>query len=92
MSCGVPVFSPIAHTHSIGKHLRHIDPADHDFWLRVDDPLMQAAHGMINLTAVSWEHSVGMAYERDYFRSAGKPIVYWQPGSKPPLTLLRLSG
>ena len=79
---GVPVFSPIAHTHPVAMHGR-IDPLDHSIWLPADAPMMQAAHGLIVYRAESWERSYGIGEEIKAFQAAGKPIHYLDPGPIP---------
>lgn len=84
----VPVFSPIAHSHSIAvAGLRDVQ-VDHNFWMHADAPLMEAAGGLIVVTAESWEKSSGMAEEIKRFTAAGKPVVYWNPLELVPAILL----
>jgi len=80
---GVPVFSPIAHTHPIALHAG-LDPLDHTIWLPCDRPMMDAAHGLIMLKAESWEQSYGMKVELETFQTLGKPVVWMTPGFVPP--------
>jgi hypothetical protein len=82
LRAGVPVFSPIVHTHSVAVRCG-IDPFDHSIWMPVDAPLMHAASGLILLCAESWEQSYGMRVERDAFEAAGKPVVYMDPDVLP---------
>lgn len=79
---GVPVFSPIAHTHPIAIR-SGIDPHDHKIWLPAERPIMDCASGLIMLRAESWEISYGMNVEREAFAVAGKPIVWMDPGVLP---------
>jgi hypothetical protein len=79
LRAGVPVFSPITHTHPISIHGR-IDPTDHDIWMRADQPMMDAARGMIVFKAAGWSESKGVQIEIDTFRSAGKPVLFIAPG------------
>lgn len=79
---GVPVFCPIAHTHGPAIH-GNIDPLAHEIWIPADKPFMDAACGLIMLTAESWEQSYGMRVERDAFLAAGKPVVWMTPGEVP---------
>ena len=81
---GIPVYSPIAHTHPIAM-IGELDPYDHAIWLPFDHPLMVAAKGLIVLMAESWEQSYGMKVEIDQFKAAGKPVVYMTPGILPDL-------
>lgn len=81
---GVPVFSPIAHSHGIA-HIGGIDPASHAIWLPADAPMMQAAMGLIVLRLRGWMQSVGVAAEVAEFQRAGKPIRHMQRGFLPTL-------
>lgn len=78
---GLSVYSPIVHTHCIATR-GNINPLDHDFWLAVDDPLMQAAAGLIVVMMPGWKESRGVTEEIAYFRAAKKPIMYleWEDG------------
>lgn len=78
---GISVYSPIAHTHPIAEHGR-LDPLDHDIWLPVDRPLMDAAKGLIVLKLEGWSRSYGLAHEIEVFASAGKPVIYMTPDRK----------
>lgn len=79
---GLPVYSPIAHTHAIALH-GELDPLDHEIWLPADQPMMDAARGLIVLKMDGWEVSRGLRYEIDTFYGRGKPIVYLSPGAMP---------
>lgn len=79
---GVPVFSPIAHTHPIAMHST-LDPIDLELWLAVDRPMMEAAKGIIMCCLPSWQDSRGMEHEREFFASRGRPVIYMEPGVVP---------
>jgi hypothetical protein len=81
---GVPVFSPIAHSHGIAE-IGGIDPASHAIWLPADAPMMRAAMGLIVLQLPGWDMSIGVAAEIAEFRLAGKPVRYMTPGVVPAL-------
>ena len=83
---GVPVFSPIAHSHPISEH-GGINPLDHDIWLPADKPFMDAARGCIVVMADGWQESYGVKFEIDTFYHAGKPFVFMQPGVVPAAVL-----
>lgn len=72
---GLPIFSPIAHTHPIAIE-GGIDPLDLETWLRVDQPFIEAAAGLIVYQADGWESSKGIAHEIEAFQRAGKPVLY----------------
>lgn len=87
MRAGVPVFSPIAHTHPIAEY-GDLDPVDGPFWERVDAPMVKAAGGLIMVRALNWAHSDGMAGELRDFNEAGKPVIWWTPDDPVPAELL----
>lgn len=72
---GVPVLSPIAHSHPIAIH-GGLDELDHDLWMKADAPLMDAASGLLVLMMPGWRESRGIAQELDSFTRAGKPIEF----------------
>ncbi len=75
MKSGVRCFSPIAHSHPVALH-GGIDELDHDFWMDVDRPFMEAASGLIVVRMPGWRESVGVLAEIDYFTRAGKPVEF----------------
>lgn len=77
---GFAVFCPIAHTHSVAHH-GNIPKKDHDFWMRVDKPMVDAAVGMIILTMEGWQESEGLQQEVEWFRAAAKPVLFLEPGA-----------
>lgn len=81
---GIPAYSPISHTHPLAEH-GDIDPLDHAFWMKADEPFMRAAKGLIVLTMEGWKQSVGVQFEIDEFVKAGKPVIYCAPGEIPEL-------
>lgn len=83
MKAGVPVFSPIAHSHPVQRECPYL-PDSHEFWVeQVDLPMMQAALGLIVLQADGWRESRGMTWEIGWFKEQGKPIVPMDPGTVP---------
>jgi hypothetical protein len=75
---GVPVYSPIAHTHPIAIY-GGIDPLDLDIWLPFCKPFMHAAKAVIYLEAESWEVSAGMQWEGSDFSKNGVPGKSMKP-------------
>lgn len=75
MTQGLNVFCPIAHSHPISEFggCRH---KDHEFWMRVDRPMVDHACGMIICEMPGWQESVGIGMEIDWMNAAGKPIFY----------------
>ena len=82
LKAGVPVFSPIAHTHGPAEY-GGIDPRDHDFWMRADSPFMELCSGLIVLRADGWKESRGVTAELKYFRHSAKPVIWMEPGILP---------
>ena len=82
VQAGIPVFSPIAHTHDVAIYGR-LDPLAHTLWMPADRPFMEAAKGMILLTLEGWEESYGVEIEMNYFASARKPVYWMAPGQIP---------
>ena len=87
---GIPVFSPIAHTHPVAKAGR-MDLADHTIWLPADQPMMDAAVGVIVVRMPGWDKSRGIAHEIETFRTAGKPVLYIDPPASAPLPALDIA-
>jgi len=75
---GIPVYSPIAHTHPIAI-ASGMDPLDHEIWLPADEPLARAAHGLLLAQMRSWDTSYGLSEEQKIFRDDGKPVVFIDP-------------
>ena len=70
---GVPIFSPIAHSHSIAVE-SGIDIYSHAIWMPVDQPFMDAALGMIIAPMEGWRESYGVKLEIEEFERGFKPI------------------
>jgi hypothetical protein len=82
INAGVPVFSPIAHSHGPAIHAR-IPLTDHTIWLTADRPFMEAAWGLLVCMMPSWEKSHGIAEEIKFFCAAGKIVRYILHGAVP---------
>ncbi|GAN79828.1 hypothetical protein Aam_030_061 [Acidocella aminolytica 101 = DSM 11237] len=78
MGMGYPVYSPIVHGHPVAARAG-IHMTDHDFWMKVDAPMMESAKGIIVYMATGWEESRGMAHEIKEFVRMRKPILHIQP-------------
>lgn len=79
---GIPVFSPIAHTHPVAIH-GNLDPLDHSIWLEADRTFMEAARGIIVCKMQGWDESYGVKFEIEAFERMGKPVFYMEPGVVP---------
>lgn len=82
VKAGVLVFSPIVHTHPLAV-VGCMDPYDHDIWIPIDTPMMEAASGLIVLKSNGWLKSKGIKMEIKKFREDGKPIFFMDPGIVP---------
>lgn len=82
IEAGVPVYSPIAHTHPIAQ-AGGIDPHDHDIWLPAGKPIADAAGGLIVLKLDGWSCSFGISMEIEWFAERERPVVYMEPGVVP---------
>jgi hypothetical protein len=82
IAAGVPVFVPITHSHPVSGYLSPgVDT--HETWMAIDRPFMQAAKGAIVVMLNGWETSRGVLEEIAYFRDAGKPVHWMEPGDVP---------
>lgn len=78
IAAGVPVFSPIAHTHPIATE-GLLDLLDLDMWLKADEPFMRAAVGLVVVKMEGWDTSTGVRHEIEFFEKADKPVLFWDP-------------
>lgn len=78
MKRGVKAFSPIAHSHPICQY-GAVDEVDLDFWLKQDQPLIDAATGLLVVTLHGWQQSKGTMFELGEFEKAGKPWYFLDP-------------
>jgi hypothetical protein len=72
---GIVVYSPIAHTHPIAI-FSGIDPLDHSIWLDFDARMMRVCDAIIVAQMTGWRESYGVNHEIEFFRAAGKPVLY----------------
>ncbi len=75
LKIGIVVYSPIAHTHPIAM-FSGIDPLDHSIWLDFDARMMRAADACLVATMTGWRESYGVNHEIEFFKAAGKPVLY----------------
>ena len=78
IKAGVPVYSPIVHSHPISCH-GGIDPFDHELWMDVDQTMISLADALAVGRLEGWEHLGGIAEELLRFTCAGKPIFHVDP-------------
>lgn len=73
---GVPVYSPIAHTHPVAIY-GGIDPVDHALWMKADQAVMEAASDLYVIQMPGWNESKGVEMEIAEFKRTQKPITYF---------------
>lgn len=71
---GIEVYSPIVHSHPAAQFVKTAPP-EGDFWLHRQLPFMAAACGMLVAHMPGHDKSAGIAWERNWFKAAGKPTV-----------------
>lgn len=71
----VNVYSPIVHWHNIANAIPL--PEEHDYWMSVNEPMMDRCDGMIYIKMTDHLKSRGLAHEEKYFTAQGKPVLYW---------------
>ena len=76
----VKFYCPITHTHPIAIH-GGLDPYDHEVWIPLDTPLMEASDGLIIVMLPGWEKSHGINIELNHALQSNKPIFYYDPKS-----------
>lgn len=73
LRAGIPVYSPITHTHPIAV-AGNLDPLDHSIWLPFDELMMARCDYLIVAHMDGWQESKGIAHEVEAFTLARKPI------------------
>lgn len=81
---GVPVFSPVVHSHDCG--IVHNLPCTFDFWSKLDYAYMDACDELYVLQMDGYEQSVGVSSEVNYAFLKGIPITYFKCEDSPPAT------
>ena len=69
---GIAVISPVAHSHSICEY-SGLDHLDHDLWMRLDEPIMQACDAICVAKMPGWAKSKGVGLELYHFKVNNKP-------------------
>ena len=75
MEKGLSVYSPIAHTHPIAIH-GGLDHLDHDFWMNIDEVMLDRCDELWVYTMDGWRDSRGVEMEVEYMTYAEKPVWY----------------
>lgn len=77
MRIGLPVFSPIVHSHILTA--KYSLPYTVDFWEDVNNSMIRPSEGLLVLLLDGWNRSKGVGAEIEYAHSLGKPIVHHDP-------------
>lgn len=79
LKAGLITISPIVASHPLVAH--GLDALDHEFWMRVDRPLLDACTAVAVLMLPGWRESKGVAEEIRIAKASGKPITYIDPAT-----------
>jgi hypothetical protein len=71
---GLPVFSPIVHSHPMSLVANM--PCTFDFWKELDCLYIDNCDQMYVLMMDGWKESIGVQFEIEYAKSKGIPITY----------------
>lgn len=74
MAHDLPVYSPIAQNHEVGR--RYALPDTHEFWMRMDLPILACARGLVVAHMPGWSESRGVLEEIDYAERKYIPIFH----------------
>lgn len=74
----MPVFSPIAHSHSVARY-GNLDEMDVAFWKAQDEVFLSMATEIVVLRIDGYEGSRGVAHEVNYATERGLPVTYMEP-------------
>ncbi|MBI2191984.1 MAG: DUF1937 family protein [Planctomycetes bacterium] len=77
LRCGIPVFSPIAHTHPIAAYGLPLEWAS---WEKYDRVFLEMCSEVWILMLDGWRESKGVQAEMELARELGKPVVLVEPG------------
>ena len=89
LNAGIPVFSPISHSHPIALY-GNLEKTDHKLWLHIDYQILRHARGLIMLKLPGWEYSHGMDQEYRWFTKNTQQPIYWMIPGIVPETLLQV--
>ena len=78
IKAGLNVYSPIVHSHPCALYGK-IDPHNHDIWLPYNATMMDKSEALLVIKMFTWESSVGIAHEIEWFNNARKPVHYLDP-------------
>lgn len=71
-------FSPIVHSHPLALY-GNLDPLDLSLWYPHNELMMDRCDVLLVAHLPSWEESIGIQYEIEFFEKAFKPIFDLDP-------------
>lgn len=77
MAHGIAVFNPLSHTVGIAE--AGDLPEDHDFWMRMDLPILSRCDEMLVLALDGWMDSRGVQTEIEFAIARGIPVTIIEP-------------
>lgn len=72
---GASVYCPIETCHPLAMTLG-LDPLDYEIWMKMNEPLVNAAGALVVVKMPGWQESTGVSIEVGQFVAAGKPVEY----------------
>ena len=78
MDEGNLVFSPIVHTHELGKYINPDLAIKHEFWMEQDIAILRHAAELRILMLEGWQHSKGLAQEVLLAETCQIPITFME--------------
>jgi hypothetical protein len=78
MGEGELVFSPIVHTHELGKYIDPALAAQHAFWMKQDIVILRHAAELRVLVLPGWQQSKGVAQEILVAEMCQIPITFME--------------
>jgi nucleoside 2-deoxyribosyltransferase len=83
IKAGIPVYSPIAHSHLIAAYADI--PLEYEHWRDLDEAMIEASNGLIVVEMDGWRESVGINAEIQFAKALGKPVLYMAPEGPAPV-------
>ncbi len=77
-AAGIFVYSPIVHCHPLALYGK-LDPLDLSLWYPHNELMMDRCNVLLVAHLPSWEDSIGIQYEIEFFEKAFKPIFDLDP-------------
>lgn len=76
LQAGYPVYSPICHNYEVSKEMPLETRISHDFWMKIDLPILEKCDALWILSLDDWEESKGVAREISFAVKNKIPLFY----------------